>query len=558
MQRMSRQVVVATDGPVVGDSDAMAAIAYRRLRAPREHGATLIDPPLAEAPRMLAAAEALRRQYDCDIQGRSLASLSREARSEFLAAAHRYTSSYRDVPMPATADRIVLAGHQPQLFHVGVWFKNVALARLARDARAAAVNLVIDSDTLKDASLRVPGGTLAEPLAAPMPFDEATVALPFERRAIRDREMFAGFGKRADATIAHLVSEPLIRQFWPMVVERSRSTDNLGACLSQARHQLEGAWGLQTLELPQSHVCRLPAFAWFVAHVLAQLPRFRRIYNESLVEYRRVRRTRSASHPVPDLAAEGPWLEAPFWVWTDADPRRRRLFTAQQGGEVVLSDRAELRVALPLTTEGDAARAVERLIDLSAQGIHLRTRALSTTLFSRLFLGELFLHGIGGALYDQLTEAIIRRYFGLEPLPFMVVSATWELPIEREHYVADEARRIAQTLRDIEYHPERFLAHSSRAVLDGALTRLIETKRSWISREVTRANARERCRAIRAANVAMQLALDGERAQWQAEAARVERRRRAEEVLGSREYAFCLHPEAGLRNFLLDFLAGGA
>ena len=112
----------------------------------------------------------------------------------FLAAARQYTSSYRDVAAPTTAERILLAGHQPQLFHVGVWFKNFVLARLARDERAVAVNLVIDSDTLKEASLRIPGGTVAEPIAAPVPFDAATAELPFERRAIRDHELFAGFG----------------------------------------------------------------------------------------------------------------------------------------------------------------------------------------------------------------------------------------------------------------------------------------------------------------------------------------------------------------------------
>ncbi|HEV3006328.1 MAG TPA: hypothetical protein VGX78_17795 [Pirellulales bacterium] len=555
---MSRPVAAAPLGPDVRGSDAGPAVEYRRLRAPHEHGATLVDPPLVEVPRLLATAEARRRQYACDIQGRPLASLAQEAHADLLAAAKRYTSSYRDVSLPDAADRILLAGHQPQLFHVGVWFKNVALARLARDHRAAAVNLVIDSDTLKDASLRVPGGTAAEPWAAPMSFDAATAELPFEHRAIRDRELFAGFGRRAAATIAPLVSEPLLRQFWPMVVERSRSTGNLGACLSQARHQLEGAWGLQTLELPQSQVCRLPAFAWFAAHMFAQLPRFRQVYNDALAEYRHARRMRSASHPVPDLAVDGPWLEAPFWVWTDADPRRRRVFALQQGDDVMLSDGAGLRVALPLTPHGDGAAAVERLLDLPAQGIRLRTRALTTTLFARLFLGELFLHGIGGAIYDQLTDRLLRRFFGLEPPPFMVLSATWELPIDRERYQPDEAQRIAKALRDIEYHPEQFVARFAVADLDGEMARLIETKRRWIAAEALGANARDRCRAIREANRAMQAGLASQQAHWQAEAARAQRRRRAEAVLGWREYAFCLHPEASLRNFLLDFLAGKA
>ncbi|HUY35648.1 MAG TPA: hypothetical protein VMV69_23090 [Pirellulales bacterium] len=532
------------------------ALEYWRLQTPREHGGTLVEPPLDSVAELLAAAQARRRRYDYDVQGRSLTSLAAEARSGLLAAARRYTSSYRDVAEPAAADRVLLAGHQPQLFHVGVWFKNVALARLARDERAVAVNLVIDGDTLKEASLRVPGGTVAEPTAAAMPFDAATAELPFERRAIRDRELFAGFGRRAAATIAPLVSEPLIRQFWPMVIERSRHTDNLGACLSQARHQLEGTWGLQTLELPQSHVCRLAAFDWFSAHLLAQLARFRQVYNEALGEYRQAQRVRGANRPVPDLAAEGPWLEAPFWVWTDADPRRRRVFALRQGGTVVFGDRADVRVELPLTPDGDAAAAAEQLAGLPARGIHLRTRALTTTLFARLFLGDLFLHGIGGAMYDRLTDLLIGRFFGVEPTPFMVVSATWRLPIERERRVADRGARIAQTLRDMEYHPERFLADRAAADPAGEVARTIAAKRRWIAAEAGAANARRRCHAIRDANLALQPALAEQRSLWLSAAGDERRQRRAEAVLDWREYAFCLHPEASLRNFLLDFPAG--
>ena len=556
---MSQTVAVAHDGDGEGlGNTGRAALEYRRFRTPREHGAMLVEPPLAAVPELLATSQAGRRRYSYDVQGRSLATLSAEARLAFLAEARRYTSSYRDVLAPATAERILLAGHQPQLFHVGVWFKNFALARLARDAGAVAVNLVIDSDTLKDASLRVPGGTVAEPTAAPVPFDAATAELPFERRAIRDRELFAGFGRRAAATIAPFVSEPLIRRFWPMVLERSRHTDNLGACLSQARHQLEGEWGMATLELPQSRVCRLDAFNWFTAHLLAQLPRFRQVYNDALGEYRRAQRVRGANRPVPDLAAEGPWLEAPFWVWTDADPRRRRLFALRQGGAVVFGDRAGLRVELPLTPDGDASAAVDRLAELPARGIHLRTRALTTTLFARLFLGDLFLHGIGGAMYDRLTDLLIGRFFGLEPTPFMVVSATWKLPIALARDVALGAGRIAQTLRDMEYHPERFLGRSAAADPTGEVAVTIAAKRRWIATEANAANARGRCHAIREANRILRQALAEQRSDWLAAAGRAERQRRAEAVLGWREYAFCLYPEESLRNFLLDFLASRA
>ena len=523
------------------------------LKAPAADRAALIDPPLSEAGPLMAAAAKWRRESTYDVQGRSLAVLASEARCELIAAARRYTSGYRNVAATAQCEQILLAGHQPQLFHPGVWFKNFALARLARERQATAVNLQIDSDTLKEAALRVPSGTLDDPLRTVLPFDEPGEEIPYEHRGLRDRELFADFASRARQAMAGIVPDPLLDEFWPLVVERSRVTNNLGECLSQARHQLEGQWGLDTLELPQSQVCTLGAFAWFVAHLLAQLPRFVEIHNDSLAEYRRRHRLRSANHPVPDLAAEGEWLEAPFWLYTAERPQRRHMFVRTSGKEFVVSDRAQLEFRLPLSAEGDARRAADVLAELPARGICLRTRALTTTMFARLFLGDLFLHGIGGGLYDQLTDAIVRRFFGFEPPSFMVLSATLLLPIERSASAAAGLQQANRLLRDLDYHPERFLDAS--AELAGETAEALAVKRHWLEVAQTPDNARDRCRAIRAANEALARALESQRQAALADRDRCSRRLRAESVLGWREYAFCLYPKRTLADFLLAFLS---
>ena len=50
-------------------------------------------------------------------------------------------------------------------------------------------------------------------------------------------------------------------------------------------------------------------------------------------------------------------------------------------------------------------------------------------MFARLFLCDLFIHGIGGAKYDQMTDAIIERFFGFAPPDYLTVTATAKLPI---------------------------------------------------------------------------------------------------------------------------------
>ena len=257
-------------------------------------------------------------------------------------------------------DLIFLAGHQPELFHPGVWLKNFALGALAKRHHATAINLVIDSDTTKGLVLRVPGGSPSRPSVELIALDRPEPRLPYEERRVIDRRQFEDFGRRVAERLAPLLSDPLVLQYWPLVRERFESTDRLGACIAQARHQLEGRWGLETLEVPQSWVCQSPSFCRFAAHLLAELPRFHALYNEAVQEYRRVHRIRNAAQPLPDLAAEGPWLEAPLWVWTVERPARRRLFARQDGRELILSDREAWEARLALSPDGDGGRAVEQ------------------------------------------------------------------------------------------------------------------------------------------------------------------------------------------------------
>ncbi|HEX4147357.1 MAG TPA: hypothetical protein VHY20_00155, partial [Pirellulales bacterium] len=509
----------------------------RHVRAPNDNGAKLIDPPLECVPTLLEANAACRGRCEYDFGGRRLGPLSAAARQDLLAEARRYTASYRDVE-PATASaRLFLAGHQPQLFHPGVWFKNFALARLAQNYDAVGVNLIVDSDTIKAASIRVPGGSIDEPIVHNVLFDESGPTIPFEERTILDRDLFESFGRRALEALAPSVPEPALQEFWPLAQARARETNNLGACLAQARHQLEGRWGTSTLEMPQSRVCQLPAFHWFTAHLLANLPRLWEIYNSAVAQYRRTYRLRSANHPVPDLARDGQWLEAPFWLWTAEAPKRRRLFARQVGDRLLITDRAGLEIELPASPEADLGRAVDVLAELPTRGIKLRTRALLTTLFGRLLLSDLFLHGIGGGKYDELTDLLIARFFGLEPPGFMVLSGTLHLPVERPGVTAVDMRQVDQVLREMQFHPEHWLA--AAAAGQGAEAETIRHwtahKWQWIKSAATPSTARQRAKEIRQANAALQPLLSERREEYLAERASMARQLRGEAVWSSRE-----------------------
>lgn len=527
---------------------------YRRLRAPRDDGQALVEPPPAQIGRVLQRNALVRHRLgDVHFLERSIHELRGAAREEFLRLATEYTRAYRDVSLPAqSVQRIILAGHQPELFHPGVWFKSFLLDRLARDSRATAINLVVDNDACRRTSIRVPGGTVQSPTAAYFPFATPSPDTAWEERQIVDRQLLRHFGSQVVRTIKNLVPRPLIEAWWPKVVTRSDEEQVLGGCLAQARHQLEAEHGLQTLELPVSRLCRLEAFAWFAAHIVTHAPRVHETYNSAVIEYRKLNHIRSAAHPVPNLVADGAWREVPLWVWRRDDPVRRRLHVESRHDRVILSDHRDWRYELPLSTDGDNTSGLDQWRALESQGVKIRPRALLMTMFARLVIGDLFIHGIGGAKYDELTDVLIQRLFLRKPPGYLVATATMRLPIPRKRVTADDARRVDRLLRELTYHPERFADLSASRTPDQAarLENLIASKDRWVHFDADESGAEVDRKArhvhIEVLNRALQPWVEQKRAQALAERERIAHTLRAEAILGSREYAFCLYPEETL------------
>jgi hypothetical protein len=210
---------------------------------------------------------------------------------------------------------------------------------------------------------------------------------------------------------------------------------------------------------------------------------------------------------------------------------------------VELSNRAGLQFSLPVDEDQRGERAVEWL-QAASGWLRLRPRALLTTMFARLFLGDLFIHGIGGAAYDGLTDVLIRRFFGHDPPGFMVVTATAKLPIARHSFRAADLQRVQQRLRDLTYHPEKHAADSASAAL------LVDAKNDWIRREGP--SRRQRHHEIVRINEALQPFVAEQREMLLVQRAELEEHAQRERVLGSREYSFALFPRETLQPLLLD------
>ena len=534
-----------------------------RLIIPRGDRTFFALPDLATASNVARGNRELLERNPLDIQGRSLAELRNSARREILQLANSYTADLTGEPVneSLTEELLFCSGHQPSLFHPGVWIKNFAIRSLADQTGGLALNLVIDNDTVSNRQIRVPIGPREEPSIRDFAFDDPHSAVPWEEAAIENLERFEQFGPQVSGVMADWQIEPILREIWPDAVSQSRKSPLLRDALTAARIKLERRWGLSNLEVPLSRVCETEVFLWFAAAILTRLPKFWAAYNSVLGEFRSVNRIRSQTHPVPQLAEDDGWYEAPFWVWPEGGSRRQRVFAKACSREVRLSDGREIFARLPLTSGSDVADAVAVLKELPGRGIRFRTRALTTTLFSRLCLADLFVHGIGGAKYDEMTDRLIARFFGLKAPGFLTLSCTVHLPLGKPYSVhPEEERKILHELRDVKFNPERHLTGAESPEIETSIAEKKALMAEKVARETSGLSLADRRRRhrenherhLRLKEITEQLRGETAKARrlLEAELETVRQQLRANAVLEDREFSFALYPEEKLRPFL--------
>ena len=462
----------------------------RRYRAPIEDGRILCDPPWDALP-------------DLVLRSHASSFAKPDHRRELIEAAQAYHRERGELlPESDPASPLLMGGHQPELFHAGVWAKNFALAGLAKRVRGTVVNLVVDQDLLKSATLKLP--TLGAPnrpdlvSLQTLAFDEAGPTLPYELRRIQDFRHFASFPHHVLKQTHDWPFAPMLPDLWSGIAADDAPT--IGERFAAMRRRVERCWGVANLELPVSRLATLTSFAEFVAAIEDRLSEFRAIYNASLQAYRKRHRLRSKDHPAPELAPG----ERPFWrIAPTGRERPMRSYPAHE----------------------------------------LRPRALTLTLYVRRMLADFFLHGLGGGLYDEVTDDIARRFFDRELPPYGVFTLTSRLPLSGYPTTPADLRAAVRHERDKIWNPQRFFPPFApeRQAFDEMLRADQSTKRA----------RRDRFRRLRDIKGMLRPAADD------VGMARLRVEVQANALLHRRESAWVLYPEAFLQPRLTAWIGDG-
>ncbi len=498
---------------------AAAVPTYPDWKAPAEDGAIVTWP----APRELLddAIENRKRLSACDgvrVQNVPLAEVRRRTRAWL---------GHDDATSPIIAD-----GHQAELYHPGVWAKTVLANAAASRLGGLALHVAVDTDAPKHLNLKYPGSS--EPITDDDQIGKAhwsgLLSGPTPAHLAQLQQKLAATKYATDSML-----EPFLASLRRQSIEQP----NLATALTQACHEIDWELGLRHRAILASPIWESEGFLLFAHHVIARAADFARDYNAALAQYRRDQKVKTPTRPMPDLATFEESIELPFWLDELATGARTRPSTfvchdcdgqfllTLPSGEEFLFDRA-----------ADGFEAAAKLRDwLRKNQLRLSPRALTLTMFLRLFVADQFIHGIGGGHYDQVTDRIIASHFNLTPPHFAVTTATMYLP------EAAERSRVCVPCVEQEGHR---LKHSL----------LGEKKRGYLDRIASLPRrSPQRYQAFAEMHRAMSSAVMNHptMATWQ-QTLRETRQREAEEaILFDRELFYCLQPAERLEAVVVRY-----
>ncbi|MDN3515747.1 MAG: hypothetical protein NG747_15285 [Candidatus Brocadia sp.] len=564
---------------------------------PKNNKEVFVDPAIHRIPEMILANKHTINRYTVEINGVPLPVLREKTRKELLRMAVRYTDgiqsliqkdrpgscrymrnsnqedvsrhrvpetlSMKGLPLDSEAIRnipIIQTGHEPVFYYPGVWIKNHLAHYLATKMGGIGVNMIVDNDACKM-------GFMHMPVLSEIPANIRKVALvegldnvAYEDVAFDHVETILRFREEIITLFKKNVSDETIKTTMELMQSTFENfmncvagcyqmgcTDMVGL-LSTARRSLETSFCLDNLEIPVSWMCDTDGFCQFLLHLFYNAERFAHIYNEKLAEYRAIHKIRSKANPLPELKTEGNAVELPFWVWK-AGEQRKRCYLRKEGESLGITDGAEVFLTLK---KGDGFPVQgAKLRELRHARVKLRPRAITATMFSRLFFSDLFIHGIGGAKYDTITDEIIREFFGIDPPSFATISTTLFLPLETFDVNTGTLHALHYELKDMNYNPERY---ASEELLrdEGFIGRMKEKQRLLEMMAVC--NGEEKSRyfhRIGELNKLNLLRLEVEMEKKKKEIEEANNKLAYNEVVQFREYAVAIYPMKVLEEYFL-------
>ncbi len=510
------------------------------LKTPAQSGDVLIEPGFDSFGPMIESNMAQSTGCDVTICG---------------VAFNEYRRMVREA-LGLSADRPIIAhGHQPEFYHCGVWAKGIVCQRLADDLGGEAVDVLIDHDTVKRRHLQVPYAVSGRVRVAHVPIEEKQTAAYFDELPAWDEADCARFGREV-AEANEAASRSSVMAILLDGFRRARAPRDWVSQIGFATQAVGQSFGIAPRRVRAGEI----DYGCFLADLLADARRFATSYNKALKAYRREFGIMGTRHPIPDLHIDAGQVELPIWISDDSGIRHRLHVRDQEDCLQILAGEQVIESYAAADWQ-TWSKAETRLLELTS-AYRIRPRALSFTIWARLFLSDFFIHGIGGAKYDRIADGIIRDYFGIDPPEFCCVSATLWLEFPRYDVGREDMLRVRHQLRDTHWNPQRNAvdAEATRELISARENLVNESLR--LRRETPRDHGTrmDTFQKIRSINQRLAAYCEGQIIDNRERHSTLEWQLKSNQAANSREYFYGLLSReqlAGLQARLLESCDGG-
>ncbi len=517
---------------------------------PRHHGEVLIEPPAK------AAVNYLRVPRGADVHPqwkplihrarRDLYALLPDPRRQRLptsVASPDHTPASSDLAGHEAGGPLVITGHQVEFYHAGVWTKVLLADDLAQQTGGTAVDILVDHDTVDHLGLALPdkngdgewhktwhtwaygNAVAADGLSAPAPHIAADWCDGILRSVAGSR----------------VINPDAISYFINGL--RTPAHRDYVSWMDTARTAFEQKFGLHVHHVRSGALCQSSAWLAFVALWISHYAQWTTIYNQAIEDYRRRHHIKSPARPMPPLDASSTAVELPFWIYRRGNPRER--LSIKPGHRPIIVFGSQL-IELPMAGDDLLQTADQWRQTLDALDLCIRPRALTLTMYVRTFLADLFIHGIGGAMYDEMTDQIAAQ-IGLPIGGYLCASAGWLLPAGHANEInVPSPSELKMRRHHLKHNPQLLYQHRS---LPAAIEPLLAERSELIAALASRPRHGDlAARAARRRQFTRLHAINAQCHQYSDALTQIDRAIAAAEshehqavVLSDREYFFPLH-----------------
>jgi hypothetical protein len=534
----------------------------KSFTTPKKNREIFINPAYDDIPRLIDVNKKRFQSYDFNISGIPFSQYREQVRSETLKDARKYTEKiwslcsklniagtenlfYTNDSYTQKKD-IIQTGHSPALAHPGVLIKHCLVNSIAKKVNGIGINMVVDNDASNDNCLNIPDINGQDSSAERIDFLPGLRNLAFEEIRYIDSTQLPAFKESVLKSLHNPDMMKTFEDFMNAVIKFSGETLQFSDLFTFARHVFLTRFGISNLEVPVSLISETDTFLNFFLHITANARCFVDIYNAKLREYRTLKKISSKVNPLPDLMKKEFVVEMPFWVWEEGEQRKSLFASVANGSRISIICEDKIVEDFNFGEGNRSTENLKRLKALISKGIKIRPKAIANTMYSRMFFSDLFIHGIGGAKYDQVTDRIIREFFDVEPPEYATISATLHLPYKPFDASKKDVTALKHIIKDMGYNPDRYA--SEQIMKNAGMKSLINEKKELLAKESNDTKEKHLTfDRIKQLNSLMKDKISPLIKEKENEMEDVEKKLRYNSIVTNRDYPFCLYPESMLR-----------